>query len=271
MPGSAMRYETAEIPKQFADVSRDAFHRGRFWLTQPVQSGHRAGMDAMMLAAAAPSGFGGKLADFGAGAGAVGLAVASRCSDATVALVENAPEMLDCATRTLADPDNDAIVRRVSLLDADVSLTGKARNDAGLFDNSFDYVVMNPPFNAPNDRATPDDLKRVAHVAHDGLLESWIRSAAAVVRPRGGMAAILRPEMLPAMLSAMTGRFGGLQIMPIHPRDDKAAIRIVVRGVRGSRAALKLCPPLFLHEQRSDRFCARADAINNGLASLFGD
>ncbi|TIW14778.1 MAG: methyltransferase, partial [Mesorhizobium sp.] len=48
----------------------DAFHRGRFWLVQPSQGGHRAGMDAMMLAAAVPSGFSGRLADFGAGAGA---------------------------------------------------------------------------------------------------------------------------------------------------------------------------------------------------------
>ncbi|TIV63582.1 MAG: methyltransferase, partial [Mesorhizobium sp.] len=36
----------------------DAFHRGRFWLVQPRQ-GHRAGMDAMMLAAAVPSVFSG--------------------------------------------------------------------------------------------------------------------------------------------------------------------------------------------------------------------
>ncbi|MER2636111.1 MAG: methyltransferase, partial [Rhizobiaceae bacterium] len=36
----------------------DAFHRGRFWLVQPDRRGHRAGTDAMMLAAAVPSGFG---------------------------------------------------------------------------------------------------------------------------------------------------------------------------------------------------------------------
>ncbi|MER2534685.1 MAG: hypothetical protein ABTQ31_05920, partial [Rhizobiaceae bacterium] len=41
----------------------DAFHRGRFWLVQPDRRGHRAGTDAMMLAAAVPSGFGGRLAD----------------------------------------------------------------------------------------------------------------------------------------------------------------------------------------------------------------
>ena len=48
----------------------DAFHRGNFWLVQPRGKGHRAGMDAMMLAAAVPSHFAGRLADFGAGAGA---------------------------------------------------------------------------------------------------------------------------------------------------------------------------------------------------------
>lgn len=272
MPGSEMRSATAEVTTtQPALFSRDAFHRGKFWLIQPTRSGHRAGMDAMMLAAAVPSAFAGRLADFGAGAGAAGLAVAARCASASVVLVENAPEMLDCANRTLADLGNASVAERASILSASVTLTGKARNEAGLTDNSFDYVVMNPPFNAPDDRATPDTLKRAAHVGHDGLLESWIRSAAAVVKPRGGLAVIVRPEALPDLLSAMNGRFGGAAIMPIHPRDDKAAIRIIVRAMRGSRAPLRLCPPLFLHESGSDRFCERADTINNGLASLFGD
>ncbi|TJW38699.1 MAG: methyltransferase, partial [Mesorhizobium sp.] len=51
-------------------------------MVQPKKAGHRAGMDAMMLAAAVPSSFAGRLADFGAGAGAAGLAVLSRCPDA---------------------------------------------------------------------------------------------------------------------------------------------------------------------------------------------
>ena len=267
-----MRSATAEVPP-FMDegFSRDAFHRGRFWLIQPKQSGHRSGMDAMMLAAAVPSGFKGRLADFGAGAGAAGLAVASRCPGAHVVLVENAAEMLDCAARTLADPGNADVARFASVLAADVSLAGKSRNAAGLADHRFDRVIRNPPFNAPNDRATPDTLKRAAHVGHAGLLDNWIRSAAAVVRPRGELAATMRPERLPALLAAMDGRFGGAEIMPIHPRDDKAAIRVVVRAMRGSRGKLRICPPLFLHERGSDRFCAKADAINNGLASLFGD
>src|SRR5262245_12694275 len=105
----------------------DAFHRGAFWLVQPRDTGHRAGMDAMMLAAAVPSGFAGRLADLGAGAGAAGLAVAARCRDAHVVLVEKAPEMLRFAERTVAHPANAHLKGRISVVAADAALSGKAR------------------------------------------------------------------------------------------------------------------------------------------------
>ncbi|MGB3832242.1 MAG: methyltransferase, partial [Mesorhizobium sp.] len=79
----------------------DAFHRGRFWLVQPERAGHRAGMDAMMLAAAVPSAFAGQIADFGAGAGAAALSVLSRCPKARAVLVERAEEMAAFADATL--------------------------------------------------------------------------------------------------------------------------------------------------------------------------
>src|SRR5690606_27508380 len=79
----------------------DAFHRGDFHLVQP-RRGHRAGTDAMMLAAAVPGNFAGRLADLGAGAGAAGLAVAARCRLSQIVLVERSPEMASWARRTLA-------------------------------------------------------------------------------------------------------------------------------------------------------------------------
>lgn len=253
-----------------SDHTVDAFHRGHFWLVQPAKGGHRAGMDAMMLAAAVPENFAGKLADFGAGAGAAGLAVAARCPQASVVLVERSPEMAAFARAGRDHPGNAHLRDRVAVLEADVSLTGRARAAAGLGDRAFDFVVMNPPFNAAADRPTPDALKRAAHVMEDGLFESWIRSAAAVVKPRGRLAVIARPASLPAILAAVEGRFGAAGVVPVQPRADAPAIRIVIRAVRGSRAALTLRPPLVLHEA-GDPFSARAEAINNGRASLFDD
>ena len=250
--------------------SVDAFHRGDFWLVQPRESGHRAGMDALMLAAAVPGSFAGRLGDFGSGAGAAGLAVAARCRQAEVLLVELTPEMARFAEATLAHPGNAQLSGRVSVLVADVGLSGKARTEAGLADSSLDFVIMNPPFNPAHHRQTSDALKRQAHVMDDGLFESWIRSAAAVVKPRGGLAIIARPEQLAAILTAMDGRFGNAEIVPVHPRAEAAAIRVIIRAVRASRAPLSLCSPLVLRDP-GDRFSQRADDISNGRASLFSD
>lgn len=225
----------------------------------------------MMLAAAVPGDFTGTLADFGAGAGAAGFAVAARCDHATVALIENSPVMADYARRSLELPENTEIAQRCRIIEADLTLTGQRRIAAGLADNAFDYVIMNPPFNANADRATPHELKRSAHVMTDGMIEAWVRTAAATVGPRGGFAAIIRPSGLPQLLAALQGRFGGARIKPIHPRPDEAAIRVVVRAIYGSRGQLSLESPLVMHEPRGEGFSADADAIANGRASLFGD
>ncbi|PLP59557.1 methyltransferase [Mesorhizobium loti] len=262
---------TAAEPAAAPRHTVDAFHRGRFWLVQPADSGHRAGMDAMMLAAAVPTNFAGLLADFGAGAGAAGLAVVSRCDGARATLVERSPEMATFAEASLTHPANQHLSDRVTVLRADVALTGKARSAAGLPDNGFDFVIMNPPFNAGEDRATPDALRHEAHVMADGLWEAWVRSAAAVVKPRGGIAIIARPESLVAILDALAGRFGNAEIVPVHPRADQSAIRIVVRGLLGARGKLALRPPLVLHEATAKGLLPLADAISNGTATLFGD
>jgi tRNA1(Val) A37 N6-methylase TrmN6 len=247
----------------------DAFHRGAFYLVQPAKNGHRAGMDAMMLAAAVPNDFAGAIADLGAGAGAAGLAVLSRCAEANAVLVERSPEMASFARATLKLPANAAISQRARVVEIDVTAPGKKRIEAGLEDNSFDFAIMNPPFNLAHDRRTPDDLKAEAHVMVAGLFESWFRTTAALVKPRGGLAVIARPQSLAAILQASSRRFGALRIKPVLSHADRPAIRVIVTGIRGSKAGLSLEPALVLHEPGSHRFTAHADAINNGRAALF--
>ena len=247
----------------------DAFHRGGFVLVQP-RKGHRAGLDAMLLAASVPGGFSGRLADLGAGVGAAGLAVATRCRKARILLVEREPEMVEHARLTLAHEANAALRERVDIVAADVTLTGGARREAGLADAGFDFAIMNPPFNEGADRASPDALRRSAHVMEDDLFERWLRTASAILRPRGGeVALIARPQSLGDILAALEGRFGGARILALHPRPDEPAIRVVLRAVRGSRAPLSLMPPLVLHDSAGNGFSARADAAINGQTALF--
>ncbi len=272
MPASERKSVKAEslgpIGEDVDSTSCDSFHRGAFHVLQP-RKGHRSGVDAMILAAAVPASFSGTICDLGAGCGAAGMAVAARCAGARVTLVDNAPDMVALARRTVELEANAAIAPRLTALEADVTARRPQREAAGLADNSFDFAIMNPPFNDARDRQTPDAAKRAAHVMDDGLLGDWIRTAAALVKTRGGLAIIARPQSLAAILAAMEGRFAGAQILPVHPRPGTAAIRIVVRATRASRASLALLPGLVLHGETGDAFTPQADDINNGRAALF--
>lgn len=250
----------------------DAFHRGRFFLVQPSRKGHRAGTDALLLAAAVPSGFSGRVADLGAGAGAAGLAVAARCGQAEIVLVENAPEMLACARATLALAQNAHLAARCAVLEADVRLAGEARRAAGLPEAAFDFVILNPPFNPASDRPSPDALRRRAHMMEDAaLLGDWLATAAAIVKPGGGVAIIARPQSLDDVLAVLSPHFGAIEIRPVLPRADKPAIRFVARGRLGASEGSSTLPPLVLHGDPGSDFTEEAEAIGSGRAALFGD
>jgi tRNA1(Val) A37 N6-methylase TrmN6 len=245
----------------------DAFHRGAFHVVQPKGRGHRSGMDAMLLAALVADERAIRVADLGAGAGAAGMAVASRLDQAEVVLFERSSDMAEFARKSLVLPENARFANRVSVIDADVTLTGKERNEAGLVDDSFHHVIMNPPFNDASDRLTPDALKAEAHAMTDGLFEKWIRTAGAIMIPGGQLSLIARPESIGEIISACGRRFGGIEITPIHPREGENAVRILVTGIKGSRARLALRAPLTMHGEGTHKFSEFVDDLNNGRAA----
>lgn len=245
----------------------DAFHFGGFHVVQPASGGHRSGMDAMLLAAMVSGGGKLRVADLGAGAGAAGLAVASRIAEAEVTLVERSAEMAAFARKSIALSENAHMTARTRVIEADVTLRGKARLAAGLADEAYDHVIMNPPFNAAADRRTPDALKADAHAMTEGLFESWIRTAGAILKPGGELSLIARPESIADIIAACGKRFGGLEITLIHPRQGESAIRMLVSAVKGSRARLTFRAPLVMHDAGTHRFSAVVDDLNNGRAA----
>lgn len=245
----------------------DAFHFGKFHVVQPRGRGHRSGMDAMLLAALVTGDGPMRVADLGAGAGAAGMGVASRIAGAEVALFERSAEMADYARKSIAHPDNAGLAPRLSLVETDVTLKGKARIAAGLADDAFDHVIMNPPFNHAGDRRAPDGLRAEAHAMEGDLFEDWIRTAGAILKPGGQLSLIARPESVAAIVEACGKRFGGIEITMLHPRAGENAIRLLATAIKGSRARMVFRAPLFMHDEGSHRFLGFIDDLNNGRSA----
>jgi tRNA1(Val) A37 N6-methylase TrmN6 len=250
-----------------ARTSLDAILGGRLRLRQPV-CGHRVGADAVLLAAAAGAPAR-RLVDVGAGVGAVGLALLQRWPEAFGDLVEIDPFLAALARENAA---LNGLEKRARIVAAD-ALEAPDRREAGLADGEADLVVANPPFfEAGMVRASPDSRRARAHVAparEDAAspLEAWIVASLALLAPGGRFVMIHRPGALAAILLAIGRRLGGLALLPIHPRAEQNAHRLLVAGVKGSKAPLSIAPPLVLHEA-SGTFTARAEAIHRGEATI---
>lgn len=256
---------------------------GKVALHQALDGAHRAGLDAVMLAASiaeqsnvqASKETPFRVIDLGAGVGTAGLCVAARHRNVSVTLVENDPETLALATLTLEDATNASFAERITLLNADVTLRGKQRIAAGLVPNMADHVIMNPPYwDRDKVRLSPSKTRANAHTLSDQGLEPWLRTAASILCNKGLISVIFPANGLDLILNHMRGRFGDICIFPLYKGKAEAAIRVIVTGVKGSRAPLKIAPGLVLHEAPEAGISRRewtphANAVLNGEASLF--
>lgn len=244
--------------------TEDAFLGGALRVLQP-RGGYRAGLDAVLLAATLDAKRGERVLDVGAGVGVVGLAAAHRLSDIEVTLVERDPELGGLARRNVA---LNGLGGRVRVAVADVTRPlGEAPELAGLTEQ-FAHALANPPYHVEG-RGTraAEPTKAAANAMPAGDIDRWVRFAAAMLRPGGTLTLIYRPDALQALLAALAGRFGGVMLLPLHPRSGEPASRLIARGVKGSRAGLELRPGVVLH--RADRgFRPQIDAVLRRGAAL---
>lgn len=257
MPASPVNFGMRE------DVTTDRLLGGRLELLQPAK-GHRAGTDALLLAAAAPVRPGDVVADLGASTGAVGLAIAAREPDCRVLLVERDASLADLARENLS---RNGFAERGFVLVADLLADARERAASGLAPASCDLAVTNPPYVewGSGARRSPDPARAHAHELPPGGFALWIAAAADLLKHRGRLALVQRADRLDACLEAMRPYFGSIRIRPVHPRRRSGATRILITAIRGGKGPLAIDPCLVLHEEDGS-FTELAARLHDGEA-----
>jgi tRNA1(Val) A37 N6-methylase TrmN6 len=243
-------------------VSQDAVLGGRLLLRQPLK-GHRVGHDAILLAAATSARPGEHLVELGAGVGAAALAVLRRAEDVDATLVD-----IDPALTAFARENGvlNGLAQRVRTVCLDVAAPDTAFVRTGLTAAKADRVMANPPFNPPHN-TSPVPARRLAHSAPADGLPHWIERAAWLLRPGGIITLIWRADGLVSVTNALSSDFGGIAVLPVHPKPAAPAIRLLVRAAKGSRARLSLLPGLILADD-AGRQSPEAEAVLRHAAVL---
>jgi tRNA1(Val) A37 N6-methylase TrmN6 len=246
------------VPEGFGE---DALLDGRVRLLQRA-GGHRAGTDAVLLAAASPVRAGDRVIDVGAATGAVGLMIAARQPAASFVFVERDPVQAALCRRNLA---LNGVAGEVAELDL---LERRSWGPADLVPEAADLVVTNPPYlDAAQARVSPDPGRADAHVLPEGGIEVWLRACATLLKPKGRLVLVHRADALAPILSALGRGFGGVSLRFVHPSAERPAVRLLLAATKGSRGPLGVEPPLVLHGA-DGRFTPQTAALHRGEATL---
>jgi tRNA1(Val) A37 N6-methylase TrmN6 len=252
--------DSSAVPSAFTE---DAFLDGRLRVLQP-EKGYRAGIDAVFLAASIPAKTGDHLFEAGIGAGVVSLCVAQRNPGVNVTGIEITARYAMMCTE---NAKRNGFANHIQTIHADVK--DAMRKDLAHMPKhgTFAHAFANPPFFEEGTvTPSPSLLKAQAHAFGPDDLDLWIKVMHAMVGLRGTVTVIHRADSLTKILKAMDERLGDIRIAPLFARAGTTASRVIVQGVKGSRAPMQLLPGLVLHNE-DNSFTPDAEAVlRHGLA-----
>jgi len=244
-----------DTPEKLA-LTDDAFLGGALHILQPLK-GYRAGIDAVLLAASLNLGEHKKarVLDVGSGVGVAGLCIATRCTEASVTLLEKQSVLSGLAHKNVV---RNKFESRVHIANCDVLApvsTAKVRQ------HMFDHVISNPPYYDDNKiRNSANSLKAQSNAMPQDALQHWIKFMAQATKPGGSATIVHLAERLPDILKYFTMYFGEICVQPLHPRLNKKASRILLRGIRDSKAPMQISPGVTLHNSK-DSFCPEIERV----------
>jgi tRNA1(Val) A37 N6-methylase TrmN6 len=245
------------------NLTRDAFLGGRVIIAQP-ERGFRAGLDSVLLGAAVATDAT-TILDLGAGVGTASLVALADANRRTATLVERDPDMAALATLNLAA---NSFAERGRALLLDVTAPGKVRSAAGLPADHFTSVIANPPFFDPTAGSAPSEARQGARHMPEDALDRWVKTAATHAAPGGEVIFIHVAASLPALLAAFTQRFGAVTVLPLLPREGEPASRVLMRGIKGSRAPFTLLAGRAMHLDAGRGFRPEFEAVFRGTGPL---
>jgi len=228
---------------------------GRLTYHQPA-TGFRSGIEPVLLAAATPAAAGERVLEAGTGAGAALL-----CLHARVPGIRSLGIEIHEATARLAALNAAACgFASLEVRSADI--------ETAVLPGEFDHAIANPPYHPERGTPSPDAARDLAKRGSAALLQVWVQRLAGRLRARGTLTLILPAGLVPACLAAMAdARCACGVIFPLWPMAGRAAKLVIVRGVRDSRATMRLAPGLVLH-QPDGAFTDAAQAVLRDGAAL---
>lgn len=198
------------------------------------------GVDAVLLSHFADVRKNDTVMDLGTGTGVMPLLLAAISEAKSIDGLEIQPDVADMARRSV----------RLNMLEDRVNIiTG----DIVGYKTSVQYsaVICNPPYKkAGSGILNKDDKQYISR--HEVLcnLHDIVQTASHILKPFGRFAIIHRPERLADIIFEMRSlKIEPKRIRYVHSYAQKAAVMVMIEGMRGAKPYIKTEPPLVIYNE----------------------
>lgn len=210
-------------------------------LLQP-EGGFRTSLDSVMVAAACPAQPGDRVLDLGCGVGGAAFCLMHRVDNLFITGMDIQPQYIDLAEQ------NRSINSDTSRCEFIVDHVETFR--FGELNQRVDRVICNPPYLEAGTYTPSPDQSRATALGHSGQktnLIDWIHCAFENMKPGGSITMIHRADHVDKIVQGLGKSFGQIEIIPLWPRADEAAKRVIVRAVKDRKSPAVIHPGLVLH------------------------
>ena len=239
-------------------VTQDAFLGGKLSVLQP-ERGYRAGTDAVLLAASVQAHSGDTVLDVGAGVGVASLCLAKRLPGLHITALELQPAYADLLVQNCV---RNGLGDQIDVVQGDILSPPRQ-----IKDRVWDHVMLNPPY-YDRDKASSaaEPGKTIAHLNDDAKLGDWLDFALRRLKPKGTVTIVHRSECLDNILVSLKNRAGDVKVLPVWPRQNRAAKRVIVSAMKESSSPLTVLPGIVMHEDGRRYSQSAEDILRHGCA-----
>jgi tRNA1(Val) A37 N6-methylase TrmN6 len=218
------------------ELTEDYILDGKIFLLQP-REGYRVAVDPVIFSHFINIERGRRVLDVGCGAGAISLILKWQAPDSEVFAIDVDKNICEVCVEN-AQRNN----LKINVINIGIE---RIQTHHELKDIEFDYVVTNPPFfDSKSSRVS--SMKRIANF-ETVELKDWVSFCLKKVKNNGEFAIIHCASRIDDIFSAVRGKIGAVEIIPIFPKYGSDAKRVIIKGRKGSKSPAKITSGLILH------------------------
>lgn len=211
----------------------DHILNGKILLRQP-KKGYRVAIDPIILASIIDVKDNQTVLDVGCGVGAISLILKRKNCSAKITSIDIDENMCNLCRYNSEKNSLELNIKNIGI-------ENMPKQDL------YDFVITNPPFFSKGSSRI-SEVKRLANFETMELFE-WISLCMKQLKNKGIFAIIHDASRIGDILAAIKGQAGATEIIPIFPKENKEAIRIMVKCIKGSFSKTKIHRGIVIHSE----------------------